>query len=166
MAIPLKKKLSIVATVTIILITTVVGYFVIGLKKGPYPVNDFESFTYKWGMGDSLINSYTSINGNYQYLNKRDSLIKTNVKLRVDDIIFLHHKLSELGLWSLPTVIGVKDNNAATPVYELQFNYKKKVKKIVIYSGDKDVSLLLDSAMRLKTVVQQVVDEAESRYHK
>ncbi len=163
---PLRKNLSLIATAAVIVITAVVGYYMISLKKAPYAVASFESFTYKWGVGDVLENSYSSVNGDYQYLNNRDSLIKTQVKLRVNDIIFIHNKINELGFWSLPNSIGKPSLNTKTLVYELQFKYKEKSKKITIYSDFDKNPQLLDSAMQIKNVLQQAIDEAEARYNR
>jgi len=160
----LKKNFSLIATVAVIVIIAVVGYYVIGLKKAPYAVASFESFTYKWGNGTVLENSYSSANGAYQYLNKRDSLIKTQVKLRANEIIFIHNRINELGFWSLPNLIGKPSSNPKAPVYELQFNYNEKSKKIIIYSDFEGNPTLIDSAMHIQQVVQQVIDEAEARY--
>ncbi|MFD0941010.1 hypothetical protein [Pedobacter boryungensis] len=165
MAFNIKKNLSLIATVAVILIIAMVGYYLVSLKKAPYPVTDFESFTYKWGVGDTLSNSYSSTDGNYQYINNRDSVIKTHVKLRANDMIFIHNKINELGLWNLPEVIGKKVSNSKSPVYDLQFYYKEKSKRILIYSDFEGNIQLLDSAMQIKNIVQQAIDEVESRYN-
>lgn len=161
----LKKNLSLIATVAVILITATVGYYVIGLKKAPYEVANFESFTYKWGTEGRLDNSYSSATGDYSYLNNSDSLIKTNVKLRANEIIFIHNKINELGFWKLQAKIGSQKANSKAPFYELQFNYKEKSKKLVVYSDFDQQPQLLDSAMQIMTMVQRVIDEAEGRYH-
>jgi hypothetical protein len=162
----LRKNFSLIATLAVILITSVVGYYVIGLKKAPYPVANFESFSFKWGTGDSLENSYFSGNGDYSYLNNRDSLIRTNVKLRANEIIFIHNRINELGFWKLPTQIGAAKSNSKAPFYELEFNYKERSKKIKVYSDFDENPLLLDSAMQIITMVQRTIDEAEGRYHR
>jgi len=166
MAFKIKQNWSLIATFAVIVITVIVGYYVISLKKAPYPVADFESFTYKWGVNNNLENSYISTNGSYRYIDNRDSLIETHVKLRANDFIFIHNKVNELGLWSFPTVIGKPNSNGKSPVYELQFNYKEKIKKITIYSDFDEKPQLLDSAMRIVKLVQNAIDEAEGRYHR
>ncbi|MEJ5995358.1 hypothetical protein WG904_13105 [Pedobacter sp. Du54] len=162
----LKKNFSLIATLAVIVITSVVGYYVIGLKRAPYPVANFESFSLKWGTVDSLQNTYSSANGIYTYLNNSDSLIRTQVKLRSNEIIFLHNRINELGFWNLPNKIGEKKPNSKASFYELQFNYKEKSKKITVYSDFDENPLLLDSAMQIITLVQQAIDEAEGRYHR
>ncbi len=160
-----KKNFSLIAALAVIVITAVVGYYIISLKQAPYSVANFESFTYKWGIADSLENTYSSLNGGYQYLDNRDSLIRTQVKLRANDIIFIHNQVNELGFWNLPNVIGKKTSNSKAPVYEIQFNYKEKSKKITIYSDFDENPELLDSAMQIKDIVQRAINEAEGRYH-
>lgn len=165
MALSLKKTLTIGSSIAVLLMIALIGYYLMSLKKSPYPVADFESFTYKWGKADSLVNSYSSLSGDYQYLNNRDSLVKSNVKLRANDIIFIHNKIGELGLWNLPSTIGQPAVNSKAAVYDLQFNYREKSKRILIYSDFDGNPQLLDSAMQIKSLIQQVIDEAESRYH-
>ncbi|RYG22350.1 MAG: hypothetical protein EOO07_00090 [Chitinophagaceae bacterium] len=162
----LKKNFSLIATVLVIIITAVVGYYVIGLKKAPYPVANFESFSFKWGSGGRLENSYSSATGDYSYLNNRDSLIRTHVKLRANEIIFIHNKINELGFWTLQPQIGKEKPNSKAPFYELAFTYKEKSKKIKVYSDFDENPLLLDSAMKIITMVQKAIDEAEGRYHR
>lgn len=165
MPIQLRKNFSLVATVATIVITSIVGYYIIGLKKAPYEVANFESFTFKWGVGDSLENFYSSANGDYQYLNHRDSLIRTHIKLRANDIILIHNKINEFGFWNFPNTIGKPSSNPKAVVYELQFNYTEKSKKLVIYSDFDENPQLLDSAMQIKNIVQRTIDEAEVRYN-
>lgn len=161
-----KINLSLLATIAVIVITGVVGYYMISLKKAPYDVADFDSFVYKWGIGPVLENSYSSINGDYQYLDNRDSLIKTKVKLRANDMIFIHNKINELGFWNLPSTIGKPNRNNKSLVFELQFKYKKKSKKITIYGDLDDNPGVLDSAIQIKNVLQKAIDEAEARYNR
>lgn len=165
MALSLKKTLTIGSSIAVLLLIALIGYYLVSLKKSSYQVADFESFTYKWGTSDNLVNSYSSLSGDYQYLNNRDSLMKSNVKLRANDIIFIHNKIGELGLWNLPSTIGQPTVNSKAAVYELQFNYRNKAKRILIYSDFDGNPQLLDSAMQIKNLIQQVIDEAESRYY-
>ncbi len=162
----LLKNLSLIATLAVVLITAVVGYYVVGLKKAPYPVANFESFSFKWGSDGRLENSYSSATGDYFYLNNSDSLIKTNVKLRANEIIYIHNKINELGFWKLQNQIGMQKPSSKAPFYELQFNYKEKSKKIMVYSDFDENHQLLDSAMQIMTMVQRAIDEAEGRYRR
>ncbi len=163
----LKKNLSLIATIAVILIAGVGGYYLINLKQGPYPASTFISLSYQWGVGDTLSNSYNSATGDYQYLDNRDRLIKKSVKLHANNIIFIHSKANELDIWSLPDVIANKNEdltNKKVLRYELVFNYEKKTKKIIYLTDyDEDIAVA-DRADQLQKMIKQTIDEVEDRY--
>jgi hypothetical protein len=165
----LKKNISLIATVAVILIASVGGYYLINLKQGPYPASTFIGVTYKWGVGDTLVNTYNSATGDYQYLDNKDQLVKKNVKLHANNIIFLHSKANELDIWSLPEVIANKNENltnAKVLRYEMIFNYEKKTKKIVLMTDyDEDIAVA-NRAEQLQKIIKQTIDEVEDRYSK
>ena len=163
----LKKNISLIATVAVILIASVGGYYLINLKQGPYPASTFIGVTYKWGVGDTLVNTYNSATGDYQYLDNKDQLVKKNVKLHANNIIFLHSKANELDIWSLPEVIANKKedlNSAKVLRYEMIFNYEKKTKKIILMTDyDEDIAVA-NRAEQLQKIIKQTIDEVEDRY--
>lgn len=169
MAINFKKNLSLFATVIIIFVVAIGGYYFINIGKGPYSASEFLSINYKWGVGDTLVNSYNSSTGAYQYLDNRDSLIKKSVKLRANNIIFLHSKANELNLWQLPNVIANKNADLKSDKvlrYEITFAYEKESKKIIYlvdYEGNAVNRLAADE---LQKMVKQTIDEVEERYSK
>ena len=159
------NKLSLITTIAVILIAGASGYYLINLKQGLYPASSFISLQYKWGEGDTLINSYNSATGSYQYLDHRDSLITKKVKLNANNIIFLHSRANEAGLWQLPEVIG-KTNEAKADTalrYEFVFNYEQNTKKIVFYPSQVDNVALADSASKLLAAIEQTIKDAEER---
>lgn len=169
MALELKNKTSLIATIAVILIVGIGGYYLINLKQGPYPASAFVSLTYKWGVGDTLVNSYDSANGNYQYLNNRDSLVKTRVKLNANHVIFLHSKANELDLWKLPNVIANPNANLKSNKvlrYEMTFNYEGKSKNIVYMSDYHENATIAAAADQLQKIIAQTINEAEDRYSK
>ncbi|RZL45501.1 MAG: hypothetical protein EOP00_17305 [Pedobacter sp.] len=169
MAFNLKKNVSLIATVAVILIVGIGGYYLINLKQSEYPVSTFVSLSYKWGVGDTLANSYDSATGDYQYLDNRDSLIRKKLTLRANNIIFIHSKANELGLWQLPEVIANKNadlKSAKVLRYEMVFNYENKSKKIIFLTDyDENMPVGL-AAAELQKVVKQTIDEVEDRYSK
>ena len=169
MAFDLKKSISLIATFAIIVIIAIGGYYFVNLRKGPYSSSDFVSIDYKWGLGDTLQNSYNSASGNYQYLDNRDSLIKKKVKLRANNVIFIHSKANELDLWKLPDVIANPNadlKNKKVLRYEIVFTYEQKTKKIVFMTDyDEDLKIAQD-AQQLQKIVAQTITEAEERYGK
>ncbi|RZJ80050.1 MAG: hypothetical protein EOO47_08870 [Flavobacterium sp.] len=163
----IKKNISFIATVVVIVIISIAGYFVINKQKGPFSASELVSIEYKWGLGDSLVNVYNSATGNYQYLDNKDSLITKKLKLRANNIIFIHSKANELDLWTLPNVIANKNANLKTDQtlrYEIIFNYETKVKKIVFLTNyDEDMGVL-DRVSQLQKTIKSTIDEVEDRY--
>ena len=162
-----KNRLLLISTIVVIFMTTIGGYYLINLKQGPYPASKFISLTYKWGLGDTLVNSYNSATGEYQYLNHKDSLVKTKVQLHANNIIFLHSRANELDFWKLPELIANKNadlNNKDILHYEMVFNYQGKSKKISFYTNYTDDMAIATAAQALQKLVEQTIDEAEERY--
>jgi hypothetical protein len=143
-----------------------VYYYSIMVKNAPYRFSDFESITFKYGLGDSLVNQYDSKTGYYQYVNSRDSLVKTRVKLRKDDLLYLHRKAAELGFWNFPEEIISEESDAKSsniPHYYLEFKYKDKTKHIVFDTGYKDDPKLNDAAKTLITEVSNMINDVRDR---
>ncbi len=143
-----------------------VYYYSIMVKNAPYRFTDFESLTFKYGLGDSLVNQYDSKTGYYQYVNSRDSLVKTKVKLRKDDLLYLHRKAAELGFWNFPENIeGDSENGKAanTPHYYLEYKYKNKTKHILFDVAYRDDPKLNDAAKTLITEVSNMINDVRDR---
>jgi hypothetical protein len=143
-----------------------VYYYSIMVKNAPYRFSDFESITFKYGLGDSLVNQYDSKTGYYQYVNSRDSLVKTKVKLRKDDLLYLHRKAAELGFWNFPEqIIGeeLDGKSGNIPHYYLEYKYKGKSKHIEFDTGYKDDPKLSDAAKTLITEVSNMINDVRDR---
>jgi len=138
------------------------------IKNAPYKFSEFESITLQYGLRDSLVNKYDSKTGNYQYLNQNDSLIKTQVRLRKDDLLYLHRKAADLGFWNFPKEIvrSETSDGRRVPRYILEFNYQRKSKRVVFdldYDGDQR---LKDAARILIEEVSRTINDAEDRNRK
>jgi len=165
----LKKNISLIATIAVILIAGLGGYYLINLKQGPYPASTFISVNYKWGVGDTLANSYNSAIGDYQYLDNKDRLVKKKVKLHANNIIFIHSKANELDIWGLPELIANKNEdliNKNVLRYEIVFTYEKKTKKIIFMTNYDENIAIADRADQLQKMIKQTIDEVEDRYAK
>ena len=163
------KKIFIIVSIVIPFLIYCVIYYTPMLKNAPFKSAEFISLNYKWGVGKTLDNSYNSATGEYQYLNAKDSLIKTNVKLRKDDIIYLHNKATQIGFWNFPELIAnktVDTTNARVLRYELEFKYKRVSKKVIYLSDYQEIPKLRDLAVQMKTLVEQTINSAEQRYGK
>jgi len=162
----------------IFLLLTVIGSFMVYsviyytgvLKNAPYKFTEFKSFIFKYGDGDSLINTYNSLTGEYHYLNKRGSLIKTTLFLTRDDLLYLHRKAADLGLWDFPSSeLGndtAKFKGAKPPHYYIEFNYKRKSKKVLFDAAfDGDIRLR-DANEHMIKEIMHVLADAEDRQKK
>lgn len=160
------KKIYLVLTIIVPFLLYSVYYYSEMIKKAPFRSTDFESFVLMYGEGDDLVNQYDSETGVFQYLNQRDSLIVKEVKLRKDDMLYVHFKAAELGFWNLPDELVVKEEgeqSKESPHFYLKMNYKEKSKSVLIdarYSGN---SRMYDAAKSVINVVQQVIKDAEDR---
>lgn len=163
----LKKNWSLISIIAVIVIAGLGGYYLIKLKQGPYRSSDFVSIEYKWGIGDTLVNSYNSATGHYQYLNNKDSLVTNQFKLRTNNKIFLHSKANELDFWNLPDVIAKPGADLKSPKvlrYEMVFHYTDKTKKIILMSDYAEDPKIAEAATQLQQLVEQTIAEAEDRY--
>ncbi|MBB6501829.1 hypothetical protein [Pedobacter cryoconitis] len=163
------KKIFLLLTIVVPFLAYCVIYYMPIIKNAPFRSDEFVSFQFKWGEGDKLVNTYDSATGDYQYLNQKDSLIKTNVKLRENDIIYLHNKANELGFWNFPDVIsnaGTDINKSKALRYVMIFNYKRKTKKVVFVTDYSDIAKLRDVAKQMTVLLTQSINDAEDRYGK
>jgi hypothetical protein len=163
------KKIFLALTIVVPFLIYCVVYYTPMLRNAPYKLKEFESIDFKWGMGNNLENSYNSATGEYQYVDGQDSVIKTNVKLRKDDILYLHSKASELGFWNFPDLIvnrGTDLKTSTVPRYVMKFNYKKKSKTVIYLADYNEIPKLKGLAEQMKTLLQQSINDAEERYGK
>lgn len=161
------KQKMILKLAAVAFIVVVGGYYILKVRSGGEKAASFVSLTYKWGMGDTLQNSYNSKTGDYQFLDKSDQLVKVNFKLRTNNIIFLHSKINQGDLLHVPDTIANPQANLKDPKvlrYEFQFVYDDTTKNIVYLTNyDKD-PIIADKASALQKVVQQIITEAEDRF--
>jgi hypothetical protein len=143
-----------------------VYYYSVMIKNAPYKFSEFDSITFNYGTGDSLVNRYNSKTGDYQYVNDRDSVIHSKLKLTKDDLLYLHRKAAELGFWDLPEKIsgegqpGYKKNS---PHYYLEFKYQRKSKKILFDTEYEQNPKIKEAASQLIDEVNKTLNDAEDR---
>jgi hypothetical protein len=136
------------------------------VKNAPYRFSDFDSITFKYGLGDSLINHYYSKSGDFQYVNQEDSLIKTNVKMRKDDLLYLHRKAAELGFWNFPKELKGDSESAKgsnTPTYYIEFKYKDKSKSVLYDINYEKEPKLASAAKSLITEISNMISDVRDR---
>lgn len=143
-----------------------VYYYSIMVKNAPYRFSDFESITFNYGLGDSLVNKFNSKTGDYQYVNSRDSTIRTKVKLRKDDLLYLHRKAAELGFWNFPEKIsgeGDAGHSTNSPHYYIEFKYKGKSKHVLYDAQNNENPKLNDAAKSLITEISNMINDTRDR---
>jgi len=162
----------------VFLLLTIVGSFMVYsviyytgiLKNAPYKFAEFKSIVFKYGTRDSMFNTYNSATGEYQYLNNRDSLVKTHLYLSKDELLVLHRKASDLGLWDFPSTELNDDtavHAAVKPLrYYIEFNYKRKSKKVVFETNYNGPAKLVEANVVLIKEIKKVLAEAEDREKK
>ncbi|MCR8560543.1 hypothetical protein KXD93_23010 [Mucilaginibacter sp. BJC16-A38] len=160
------KKIFFTLTIVVPFLLYCVYYYSRMLKNAPYKFTEFKSFVIQYGTSDSLVNKYDSKTGNYQYLNKKDSLIKTNILLKNSELLYLHRKAADLGFWDFPSDErgdSTKYKGLKPVRYYIEFNYQRKSKKVVFDESFNGDPKLKDANEGLIKEITSVLSEAEDR---
>lgn len=162
------KKIFLIASVVVPFLAYCIYYYAHMIKNAPYKFTEFKSFTFQYGDGDSLVNKYNSATGEYQFLDTHDSVIKMNVHLPKEELLYLHRKAADLGFWDWPSDLTgdstKRRNGKRAPRFVTEFNYQRKSKKVVY-----DKSFVGDPRLRaaneqMLKEIQKVLDaEAEKQ---
>jgi hypothetical protein len=133
------------------------------LKNAPYKFSEFESMSVQYGERDSLVNKYDSKTGDYQYLNRADSLVKKKLRLTKDDLLYLHRKAADLGFWDFPVdETGDTVKAGRKPLrYIIEFKYQRKSKRVVFDENFNGDTRLIDANQGLIKEITQVLNRAE-----
>lgn len=141
-------------------------YYSIMLKNAPYRFSDFENIVLKYGTGEELVNQFDTRTGHFQYLNSQDSLVADTIRLRKDDLLYLHRKAAELGFWNLPddmTTEGRVATDGPVPRFYLQFNYLEKSKEVTLDADFPGNPKMTGTARSVIDEVRRVMSDAQSR---
>ncbi|HXI00234.1 MAG TPA: hypothetical protein VNI52_08185 [Sphingobacteriaceae bacterium] len=160
------KKWFLAVCIAIPFLVYCIYYYGIMIKNAPYKFSEFESITLKYGLGTDLVNQYNSKTGEYRYLNERDSLINTKVKLTKDDLLYLHRKAADLGFWNFPEAIeGRQDPKRPinSPHYYLEYTYQRKKKHMLFDLNYSDDAKLQTAAKTLVDEVSKTIIDAQQR---
>ena len=163
------KKIFLFATIVVPFLIYCIVYYAPIIRNAPFKAKEFVSITYKWGVGDSLENSYNSVTGEYRYVDRRDSLIIRNIKLSDLDKKFLDSNADEQGFWNLPSIVAnnegdIKSSKAVR--YYMEFNYQKK-SKMVTYMSDFDGNpKMKGAAAQMQKIIEQMLIDTEEKQNK
>ncbi|MCX2575045.1 hypothetical protein [Pedobacter sandarakinus] len=161
------KKIFLAITIIVPMIIYCYIYYKPIIQNAPFRKDDFVSMQFSYGLKDSLENHYDSKTGVYQYINNKDEEVSKKFFLKSDEVLYMHRKANEIGLWNFPDTIGRKsDKSRMVPRYDIKFNYKEKSKHVVIYGDFDGNPKLLDAAVQMRKVIQETLTQAERRADK
>jgi len=143
-------------------------YYGMMLKNAPYKYVEFESVSIQYGERDKLVNKYSSATGEYQYLDRRDSLVKKRLQLSNDDLLYLHRKAADLGFWNFPNdeTGDSLTNGNKPPRYIIEYKYQRKSKKVIYDANYVADQRLVDANQLLVKEILQVLARAEAAQEK
>lgn len=128
------KKIFLGLCVVVPFLIYCVYYYSAMVKNAPYRYSDFDHIEITYGFPDSMLNHFNSKTQEYDYLTKDNKLVEDSLKLRDNDLLYLHRKAQELGFWNLPDDMTVDLSKRAAgerkPRYKLTFAYKEKTKTV------------------------------------
>jgi hypothetical protein len=154
------KKIFLGISISLPFLLYCVYYYTIMVKNAPYKFAEFENITLKESVGNNFNKIYSSKSQQFQFLNTRDSLVKSKVKLSKDDLLFLHRKAAELGFWNWPSKM-IGDPSGKSPRFYLQFDYERKSKIIEIDAAYEENIKLRDAAIELAKTVDKAILDAD-----
>lgn len=160
------KKIFLLLSIVVPFLLYCVYYYGMMIKNAPYKFSEFQSFQIEYGYRDSLLNKYNSQTGDYQYVNKRNSIVKMHMRLTIDDLLYLHRKAAELGFWDFPANEMGEETRTPVPRFIIQFNYKRKTKRITYDANYDGQAKLKDANERLIKEIQKMLVDAEARLKK
>lgn len=162
------KRIFMICAVVVPFVAYCGYYYGHVFKNAPYKFSEFESISFQYGPGaDSLLNIYYSKTGEYQYVDMRDSIIKMNLHLPKEELLYLHRKAADLGFWDFPNVeIGdttIRHNGMRPLRYVIEFKYKRKTKKVIYDESFNGDPRLKDANQRLIKEIKLVLAKEEGK---
>jgi len=157
------KKIFLMGSVIVPFMAYCVYYYAHVFKNAPYRFDEFQYFTFSYGPGDSLVNKYNSRTGDYQFIDSHNKLVKMNVHLTKNQLLYLHRQAAMLGFWDWPQVsVGdttIRRNGQKPPRFVTEFVYKRKSKKVTFDESYQLDTRLRDANREMIKKIQKVLDE-------
>lgn len=161
------KRIFLAICIIVPFVVYCVVYYSSMIKNAPFRFSDFESIELTYGTTDSLLNSFDSKSGDYQYLTNDNKLVKDTLKMRDDDLLYLHRKAQELGFWNVDDDMTTKRDAAnpgsSIPRYILKFTYKDKSKEVVLDADYEGNPKMKDAAKSTIDHVMTMLAEVKAR---
>ncbi|MBU0697087.1 MAG: hypothetical protein KKE39_11290 [Bacteroidetes bacterium] len=156
------KKIFLGVSIAVPFLLYCIYYYSFMIKNAPYKFSEFKSITMKSGIGNHYDKIYTSTNEKFQYLNGNDSLITHKLKLSKDDLLYLHRRAADIGMWDMPTKM-LSDTTNTAPKYYIELDYERKKKIIEFDAAFNGNPKLKDAAIELVKTVEKVIETADEK---
>lgn len=155
----LTKRIFLGICIILPLIVYSVYYYSGMISNAAFRYSDLESIEITWGYPGEMLNHYNTTTREYQYLNKEDSLIRDTVKLRDNDLHYLHSKAQHIGFFNVDSDMTSatsddKMRDEGIPRYILTYTYKEKTKSVTLDADYPGNQKMKDAA---KTTVDEVL---------
>ncbi|HMR20306.1 MAG TPA: hypothetical protein PKA53_13465 [Sphingobacterium sp.] len=142
-------------------------YYSSMIQNAPFRFSDFESIEITYGIPDEMVNNYNSKTQEYQYLTKEDKLIETSLKMRNDDLLYLHRKAQELGFWNvdndMTTTRKTPNEGEDVPRFVLKYTYKEKSKEVTLDADYPGNPKMKEAAKSTIDAVMKMIAEVQAR---
>lgn len=163
----LSKRIFLAICLLVPFILYSVYYYAGMVNNAAFRFSDFESIDIRWGYPGEMVNHYNSATQEYQFLNKDDSLIIDVLKLRENDLHYLHSKAQIIGFFNVDndmTGEGQESLSGKKPArFELTYNYKEKSKKVILDADYPGNPKMKDAAKTTVDEVLKMIAEAYAR---
>jgi len=137
------------------------------IKNAPFRFADFESIEITYGTPDEMVNTYNSKTRIYQYLTKDNKLVRDTLKMRDDDLLYLHRKAQELGFWNVDNDMTTPRKDASEgrdiPRFILKYTYREKSKEVTLDADYQGHSKMKEAAKSTIDAVMTMLAEVKAR---
>lgn len=161
------KKIFLIICITIPFLVYCFVYYSSMIKNAPFRFADFESIEITYGTPDEMVNTYNSKTQYYQYLTKDDKLMQDTLKMRKDDLLYLHRKAQELGFWNvdddMTTPRKTPEEGRDIPRFVLKYTYKEKSKEVTLDADYPGNPKMKDAAKSTIDAVMTMIAEVKAR---
>ena len=161
------KRIFLAICIIVPFIIYCVVYYSAMIKNAPYRFADFESIEITYGTPSEMVNTFNSKTGDYQYLTNDNTLKKENIKLRKDDLLYLHRKAQELGFWNVDDNMTNPNRDSLldqeVPRYILKYTYKDKSKQVTLDADFAGPDKMKSAAKSTVDAVMIMLAEAKAR---
>lgn len=161
------KKIFLAICIIVPFIVYCIVYYSSMIKNAPFRFADFEAIELRYGTPNEMVNTYNSKTGEYQYLTKDNKLMKDTVRMRKDDLLYLHRKAQELGFWNVDDkmVNDKRDTllNQEVPRFILKYSYKDKSKEVTLDADYSGTEKMKNAAKSTIDAVMTMLAEVKAR---